>query len=43
MVGVVAKEEIVGVKVTLGGAVVAPLRCGGEEVIVEEFSGADLL
>jgi len=32
MGGVVAKEEIVGV--TLGGAIVAPLRCVGGEVIV---------
>ena len=34
MDGVVAKEEIVGVNVKLGGAVVAHLRCMGGEVIL---------
>jgi len=37
MVRVVAEEEIVGVDVKLGGAVVSPLRCVGGGVIVEEF------
>ena len=43
MVGVIAEEEIVGVNVKLGCAVVAPLRCVGEKSPWKNFSGADLL
>ena len=38
MVGVVDEEEIVGVNVKLGGAVVAHLRCmGGEVILVDKI------
>ncbi len=39
MVGVIDKVGIVGVDVQLGGAVVAPLRFVGGEVLVDKIEG----